>query len=50
MADTDVIEILCRTQDLIKEYKLYSKSDAEIKRWEEAESTIQGKLNNLYIN
>lgn len=50
MADTEVIEILCRTQDLIKQYKLFAKSETDIKRWEEAESTIQAQLNNLYIN
>lgn len=50
MTDTDIIEILCKTQDLNKNLKFNSLSEEQVKQCERVEKDIQEQFKTLYVN
>ena len=50
MNDHNVIEILCKMQDLNKNLRLNSISEEEVKQCDRVEDDIQEQFKSLYVN
>lgn len=50
MADTEIIEILCKVQDMNKRFKLFAKDEKDIIECEDLENVIQKQFKNLRVN
>ena len=50
MNDHNVIEILCKMQDLNKNLRLNSISEEEVKQCDRVEDNIQEQFKSLYVN
>lgn len=50
MSDTEIIEILCKIQDMIKRFKLFAENEKDIIDCEEFEDVIQSQFKNLCVN
>ena len=50
MTDKEVIETLCKIQDINKMFKRNSKDEEQIKHCDNLEKLIQAQFEKLYIN
>lgn len=50
MIDIEIIEILCRMQDLNKDFKLNAESEEEVQLCEATDKNIIKQFENLYVN
>ena len=50
MGDTEVIEILCKMQDLNKGFRLKAEDQEEVNQCDILEDIIQDQFSTLYVN